>query len=233
MKLHRKAMALGLISACLVTVNAHARPGAPAPKSNFPIGSIQDLRGQGLHPEWADGNLGASPQDGPYAPPLLDLVLPNTASAAQMTDAGVSGYAQCTQYGGTEKVIQTLTVTPTTPTIAITYFAQANVTGGTVWGGAFFICSVTQASTLPAKAACSQTSGNPALVTRLPISATNRAGFVGMIAYHGYVTGLNPGEPATITISGIALGSSPNPPYTAVVPGLFGQNCYGNITVNY
>lgn len=231
MKLHRKAMALGLISACLVTVNAHARGGAPKP--NFPIGSIQDLRGTGLHPEWADANLGASPQDGPYAPPLLDLMLPYTASQAQMTDADVSGPTQCVQYGGTEKVVQTLTVTPTTPTIGITYFAQANVTGGTVWGGAFFICSVTQASTLPDKAACSQTSGNPALVTRLPISATNRAGFVGMIAYHGYVTGLIPGEPATITISGIALGSSPVPPYTAVVPGLTGQNCYGNITVNY
>lgn len=224
MKIQSKAITIGLVSALsFLTVNAHARGGAAA--TSFPVNSYKQLTGQSLHPEWANGTLGAVPLDGPYAPPLIDKDYPKTASQAQMSDAGISSTPQCVQYGGPEKEVQTLTVIPTSDTIDINYTSQTNVTSGTVWGAAFLVCSVTQGGPT---ATCSQTNENPALVTRLPVSNTNRAGMVGMFAYHGYVTGLTPGVPTTIRIAGFARGLG-----GATITGLFGQNCYGNLTVRY
>ena len=224
MKFHTKAMALGLVSTLsLVAVNAHARL---VKGTSLPISSYADIAGKGLHPNWPEGTLGVSPLDGPYAPPLIDKDYPKTASQAQMDPAGISSIPQCVQYGSTEKEVQTLTVTPTGDTIDINYTSQTNVSTGTFWGASFLVCSVTQSGST---ATCSQTSDNPALVTRVPVSNTSRPGAVGMFAYHGYVTGLTPGVPVKVYIGGFARGVPANSPWT----GLTGQNCYGNLTVRY
>jgi len=224
MKMRSKALALGLISAIsLISTGASAK-GVRG--TSLPISSYAEIAGKRLHPNRRVRTLGVSPLDGPYAPPLLDKDYPKTASQAQMDPAGISSIAQCTQYGATEKEIQTLEVTPTGDTIDINYTSQTNVSSGSFWAASFLVCSVTQSGST---ATCSQTSDNPALVTRIPVSNTSRPGAVGMFAYHGYVTGLTPGVPVKVYIGGFARGLPANSPWA----GLLGQNCYGNLTVRY
>lgn len=222
MKISRKILAMALISASTVTAYA-APPAKPVPGvPGLEPSSYSAITGKRLHPDWLDTDLGFTPQHGGPAAPVLNQKTPHSNYIAQMDETGDSTWEECITVGGTEVGLLSIDVIPTADLLDIEFTTQAAINPGTVPGSTLFVCSVTQ---LGSTATCSATKDNPALVQRIRTSTTPgsaRLGNLGFTAYHGYVKGLIPGQPATVKISGIALPAAAS---------TLGQFCYSNLIV--
>ena len=142
-----------------------------------------------------------------------------TFNSTAMTTQG----NDCTpNFGTSPYTVAQLVVTPESPTIQVNFTGQGTIPQGTGFAAQSIWCTVTQGA---ATTACSGTSGGPVIQQR-PQQSQNSTGWRSSTAahpgYNGYVTGLQPGVPATVKF---AVSTWPAP--------TLGSFCFSNLIVNY
>ena len=219
----RIAMASVVMSIAAGQVSVEAAPSLPGKPLNFEPNSYAGFIGANPHPDWLDGSV----KVGDVNPFSADPELPNVRFVTQTHTNPNPSPSPCTSYfGNSPTTIMTTKVTPQTDIVSVETSLQPSLPDGIGFAGISLICTVTQGANVYA---CSGTLGEPGMVVRIKQSQTSpntawRASNLALSGYHGYVTGLTPGEEVTVTIAARTF-SSP--------AGVLGQVCYGSLAVNY
>lgn len=182
--------------------------------------SFADFIGREPNPKWE------KPEDR-VKPFGISNSLPYVEFADQPHTNSVQTPNPCSKYFGvTPEVIDVISVTPTSGIIGIGWSAQGSLPEGNGFAGMAMTCNVTQSGVTRY---CSGVVGEPLIMQRpkqsqtAPVNAW-RSSTVNFTGYHGYVSGLIPNEPATVTITARVF-SQP--------AGATGQVCYGILEVSY
>ena len=218
----RVVMATMVMSFAASQASVEAAPSLPV-KPKFEPRSYAEFIGADPHPDWLDGSVKA----GDVNPFAVDPELPNVRFVTQTHTNPSPLPAPCSVYfGNSPLTIMTTKVTPGTDIVSVEASLQPSLPEGNGFAGVSLLCTITQGANVYA---CSGTQGEPIMVQRIKQSQTSpisawRSSNVALSSYHGYVTGLTPGEEVTVTIAARTF-SSP--------AGVLGQVCYGSMAVNY
>lgn len=207
------------IIAIALLMTAFAAQASPSFSNKEPR-SYEEFLGKDPHPTWVKNEV--TPMSD-----ITDSVLPNIAFKQQEHTNGSAQPSPCSNYFGINPVtLDEITVVPTTTTVGIGFSSQPSIPEGNGFAGVSLICSVTQEGITRA---CSGIANEPVMLQRIKqsqYSAPNawRSSNVILSGYHGFVTGLEPGKPATVNISARTF---------SVPAGATGQVCYGSMEVSY
>lgn len=220
----------GAASAALFLAAAQIAVAGPvaAPKNpKVEPRSYAEFLGANPHPDWLDGSS-PSGEVMPLANEVEMPALPNTKLVTQDHKNPVALPSPCSVYfGNSPLTIMEAKVIPSTSVVEVATTLQPSIPEGNGFAAISLLCYVTQGGGTPRN--CSGTQGEPNMVQRIkqsqtaPISAW-RSSNVALAGYNGYVTGLEPGVEATVTIAARTF-SQPVP--------VLGQVCFGSLEVLY